>query len=46
MSAATSNSFQPLTIITKSSILDVATVLDPPQGDVLYEEKKGCFFKI
>ena len=24
------NSFQPLTIITKSSILDVAAVLDPP----------------
>ena len=25
------NGFQPLTIITKCSILDVATVLDPPQ---------------
>ena len=24
------NGFQPLTIITKSSILDVAAVLDPP----------------
>ena len=24
------NSFQPLTIITKGSILDVAAVLDPP----------------
>ena len=24
------NGFQPLTIITKSSILDVAVVLDPP----------------
>ena len=24
------NGFQPLTIITKSSILDVATVLEPP----------------
>ena len=26
------NGFQPLTIITKRSILDVATVLDPPLG--------------
>ena len=24
------NGFQPLTIITKSSVLDVAAVLDPP----------------
>ena len=28
----TLNGFQPLTIITKSSILDVAAVLDPPLG--------------
>ena len=26
------NGFQPLTIITKRSILDVAATLDPPQG--------------
>ena len=26
----TANGFQPLTIITKGSILDVAVVLDPP----------------
>ena len=28
------NGFQPLTIITKCSILDVAAVLDPPLGKV------------
>ena len=30
------NGFQPLTNITKSSILDVAAVLDPPLKLVLY----------
>ena len=40
------NAFQPLTIITRSSILDVAAVLDPPPG--IYEEHKkietiSCF---
>ena len=29
------NGFQLLTIITKSSILDVAAVLDPPLSDIL-----------
>ena len=28
------NGFQPLTIITKCSILDVAAVLDPPQQSI------------
>ena len=27
------NGWKPLTVITKSSIWDVATVLDPPLGD-------------
>ena len=30
------NGFQPLTIITKRSILDVAAVLDPPLAMILY----------
>ena len=34
----TVNGFQPLTIITKSSILDVAGVLDPPQFLELSED--------
>ena len=29
------NGFQPLTIITKHSILDVAGVLDPPLGTII-----------
>ena len=32
------NGFQPLTIITKCSILDVATALDPP---LVYNSKKS-----
>ena len=38
------NGFQPLTIITKSSILDVAAVIDPPLGIVLSKEAKKYRF--
>ena len=34
------NDFQPLTIITKHSILDVPAVLDPPLGSQLNIEKE------
>ena len=34
------NGFQPLTIITKCSILDVAAVLDPPLNT---ESESNCF---
>ena len=33
------NGFQPLTIVTKSSILDIAAVLDPPLQLILKVEK-------
>ena len=33
------NGFQPLTIITKRSILDVAAVLDPPVSSDTYPSK-------
>ena len=35
------NGFQPLTIITKRSILDVAAVLDPPQGGLALMVEQG-----
>ena len=34
------NGFQPLTIITKRSILDVAAVLDPPLNISVSEKQK------
>ena len=34
------NGFQPLTIITKSSILDVAAALDPPLRDLFRTYQK------
>ena len=39
------NGFQPLTIITKRSILDVAAVLDPPlnAGKELIEQMMNCY---
>ena len=37
------NGFQPLTIITKSSTLDVAAVLDPPLGNALHPGKRVTF---
>ena len=33
------NGFQPLTIITKSSTLDVAAVLDPPLPTYIFDQK-------
>ena len=36
------NGFQPLTIITKCSILDVAAVLDPPLFQKMISNKKRC----
>ena len=39
------NGFQPLTIITKRSILDVAAVLDLPLNSVKNEMKIGLIFK-
>ena len=41
------NGWKPLTIITKSSILDVAVVLDPPLQTVITQEIFGemfCYF--
>ena len=38
------NGFQPLTIITKYSILDVAAVLDPPLHTVYILQKKPNLF--
>ena len=38
------NGFQPLTIITKRSILDVATVLDPPLAKLVQYGVKPCYF--
>ena len=35
--------FQPLTIITKRSILDVAAVLDPPLAKVLLPLEKAIY---
>ena len=40
------NGFQPLTIITKRSILDVAAVLDPPLHGLLTMAYNGLFCKI
>ena len=37
------NGWNPLTIITKGSILDVAAVLDPPLIDSLQILKKGNY---
>ena len=36
------NGFQPLTIIAKCSILDVAAVLDPPLNKVFLKIKLAC----
>ena len=36
------NGFQPLTIIAKCSILDVAAVLDPPLNTVFLKIKLAC----
>ena len=36
------NGFQPLTIITKRSILDVAAVLDPPLKPIVFENYNEC----
>ena len=36
------NGFQPLTIITKRSILDVAAVLDPPLKLIVFENYNEC----
>ena len=39
------NGFQPLTVITKLSILDVAAALDPPlvMAHVSNKDPSGCF---
>ena len=37
------NGFQPLTIITKRSILDVAAALDPPLCMAVIDKQKYCF---
>ena len=37
------NGFQPLTIITKCSILDVAAVLDPPLVRTITKKKKYAY---
>ena len=39
------NGFQPLTIITKHSILDVAAVLDPPLKTTLIKKKLVCMYQ-
>ena len=39
------NGFQPLTIITKCSILDIAAALDPPLNIAYVKHKDSCFSK-
>ena len=40
----TGNGWKPLTIITKSSILDVAAVLDPPLKNCMQTVESLIFF--
>ena len=40
------NGFQPLTIITKRSILDVAAVLDPPLSAVCHQSLNYYYLTI